>query len=312
MELRELKTFCAVVEQGSFSKAAEVVHLAQPTVSLQIKNLEAKLGIRLLDRLDRKILPTPSGRILYHNAKGILSKIEELKSELVESAGKKVTGWLTIGTGVTVGENIMPTLLGSFKQNYPAVEIALRILDTSEITKQMLSHELDLGVVGAEVNHKDIILERFTSDRLILIIPPSHPWTSRKEGIPLHELAKEPMLVREEGSGTRMNIRNELKKKGVQESDLNIVMELGSSGALKQAVMLRQGVAIVNQQAVSSELEAGLLVNVPIKDFELVKEFYLVLHRKRTRSLPLKSFLQFLKGYKSFNNKMDRLLENLI
>ncbi|MEW5767072.1 MAG: selenium metabolism-associated LysR family transcriptional regulator [bacterium] len=300
MELRELKTFCAVVEQGSFSKAAKVVHLAQPTVSLQIKNLEGQLGVRLLDRLDRKILPTPSGRILYHNAKGVLSKIEELKIELAESTGQRVTGGLTIGTGVTIGENIMPKLLGSFKHNYPAVEIALRILDTSQITKQMLSHKLDLGIVGAEVNHKDIILERFASDRLILIVPPSHPWISRRGGIPLPELTREPMLVREEGSGTRMNIRNELKKKGIQESDLNIVMELGSSGAVKQAVMLGQGVAIVNQQAVSSELEAGLLVSVPIKDFELVKEFYLVLHRKRTISLPLKAFLQFLKGYKSF------------
>ncbi|MDI6793866.1 MAG: selenium metabolism-associated LysR family transcriptional regulator [bacterium] len=299
MELRELKTFCVVVEKGSFSKAGEVVHLAQPTVSLQVKGLEDELGIKLLDRLDRKILPTPSGRILYHHAKGVLNKMEELKAELTESLGPKVKGRLTLGTGVTVGENIMPKLLGSFKENYPAVEIALRILDTSEITKQMLSNELDLGVVGAEVNHKDLVLEKFTSDRLILIVPPSHPWASR-EAILLSELAKEHLLVREEGSGTRMNIRQELKQRGIQESDLNIVMELGSSGAIKQAVMLGQGVSIANQQAVSSELESGLLVNVPIKDFALVKEFYLVLHRKRTRSIPLKSFLQFLKGYKSF------------
>ncbi|MBU1615598.1 LysR family transcriptional regulator [bacterium] len=297
MELRELKSFCTVVEEGSFSKAAILVHLSQPTVSLQIKNLENELGIRLLDRLDRKVLPTHSGRILYHHAKGVLSKMEELEAELTESAGPKVKGRLTLGAGVTVGENMMPRLLSLFKKNYPAVEIALRILDTSEIIKQMLSYELDMGIIGAELSHKDLILEQFTSDRLILIASPSHRWTPG-ETISLSELAKEPMFVREEGSGTRMSMRSELKKKGIAEPDLNILMELGSNGAIKQAVMLGQGVAIINQQEVCCELEAGLLVKVPIKNFELIKNFYLVLHRKRARSRPLGALLQFLKEYK--------------
>ena len=212
MELRELKSFCSVVEEGSFSKAAVLVHLSQPTVSLQVKNLENELGIKLLDRLDRKILPTPSGQILYHHAKGVLNKMEELKAELTESTGPKVKGRLTLGTGVTVGENMMPKLLSFFKKDYPAVEIALRILDTSEIIKQMLSYKLDLGIVGAELSHKDLILEQFTSDRLALIVSPSHRW-ALEEGISLSDLANEPVFVREEGSGTRMSIRSELKKK---------------------------------------------------------------------------------------------------
>ncbi len=294
MELRELKTFCAVIEQGSFSKAGNVVNLSQPAVSLQIKSLEDELQTKLLDRLDRKILPTPSGQVLYHHAKGILSRINQIKDELTESSEQKVSGKITIGVGVTIGEGIMPQLLGSFKQKYPDVEIALRIMDTSEITRQMVALELDMGIVGAEVNYKDLVIEKFTSDRLILIVSPSHPWSSQKV-VTLKDLFAVPMFVREEGSGTRMHFRSELRKRGYSESELNIVMELGSTGAIKQAVMANQGVSIVNQQSVRNELNSKLLVEVPIKDFELHKEFYLVLHKKKTKSRPLEVFLQFLK-----------------
>ncbi|MEW6605966.1 MAG: LysR family transcriptional regulator [bacterium] len=230
MELRELKTFCAVIEQGSFSKAGTIVNLSQPAVSLQVKSLENELHTKLLDRLDRKILPTSAGQILYHSAKGILSRIDQIKDELSESCGPKLRGKIIIGAGVTIGEGLMPHLLGSFKQKYPAVEIALRIMDTSEITKQMVAHELDLGIVGAEVNYKDLLIEKFTSDRLILIVSPSHPWSSKKI-VTLKDLFTVPMLVREEGSVTRMHIRSELRKRSYSESDLTQLHEkIANSG----------------------------------------------------------------------------------
>jgi len=296
MEVRELKTFCAVIEQGSFSKAGQAIHLSQSAVSLQIKALEEEFCTRLLDRLDRKVLPTPAGQILYHHSKSILNKIEEIKGELNVLSEQKLCGKITLGTGVTIGEGIMPKLLGDFKQKYPQVEITLRILDTSEITNQLLTHKLDMGIVGAEVNHKDLTIEKFTSDRLILIVSPSHPWNSKKD-IRLENIFSVPMFVREEGSGTRMHIRSELKKRGYSESELNIVMELGSTGAIKQMVMANQGIAIVNYQGVKNELNSGMLVEVPIKNFEIHKEFYLILHRKITKSRPLEIFLQFLKQY---------------
>lgn len=296
MELRELKTFCAVIEQGSFSKAATSINLSQPTVSFQIKSLEDELQTRLLDRLDRKVLPTPAGQILYHHSKWILNRIEQIRDELNKPSTQKLRGKITIGAGVTIGEGIMPPLLGDFKQKYPDVELALRIMDTSEITKRMLTHELDIGIVGAEIHHKDLSIEKFTSDRLILIISPSHPWNSRKT-VTLQDIFKVPMLVREEGSGTRIHIRNELKKRGYSETNMNIVMELGSTATIKQMVMGNQGVAIVNQQGVKNELNSGMLIEIPIKDFELYKEFYIVLHRRITKSRPLEVFLQFLKQY---------------
>ncbi|MEW6681230.1 MAG: LysR substrate-binding domain-containing protein [bacterium] len=258
--------------------------------------MEDELKTKLLDRLDRKVIPTVLGQILYRHAKDILSRIDDLKKELNESTGKKITGKLIIGTGVTIGENIMPHLLSSFKKSYPEVELSLRILDTNEIKNQVLSYELEMGIVGAQINHKDLFTKRFTEDRLVLIVHPSHSWAERKN-ITLSELSKEPMFVREEGSGTRMSILSELKKRGMEEHSFNIVMELGSSGAIKQAVMLKQGVAIVNRQAVSGEINRGLLVEVPMSDFELKKEFYIVFHRRKTKSPPLEAFLKFLKGY---------------
>lgn len=296
MELRSLRTFCAVVDQRSFSMAGKVVSLSQPTVSLQIKSLEEEFGLRFLDRLDRKVIITPAGEVLYKYAKEILSKVDVLKNELHESAGQKVYGRLTIGAGVTTGEGVMPLLLGSFKKAHPRVEISLRILDTFEIMAQAISLELDLGIVGAEISHKDLILEKFTQDRLILITYPSHPF-AEKGVVALSEMIKEPFLVREEGSGTRISLRNEFKKRGIDESDINILLELGSTGAIKQAVMDRQGISIVNQQSVQRELKSGLLKEVQIKDFELTKQFYLVLHKRTTKSRVLETFLAFLKQY---------------
>ena len=293
MEFRELKTFCAVVEQESFSKAGQVVHLSQPTVSLQIKALENELNVQLLDRLDRKIILTAAGQILYQHAKEILERVDHVKGALCESTGQKIYGKIIIGTGVTIGESIMPQLLGLFKKKYPLVEISLKILDTSAIIKQMLSHKLDLGIVGADVHHNDLDLEKFTSDSLILIVHPSHPFAAREE-ITLEELLEEPILVREEGSGTRIGICSEFKKRGISESGMNIVMELGSTGAIVQAVQANHGIAFVNQQIVQDKLKSGILKKVPIKDFEIKKEFYLVLHQKKTKSKLLEAFLRFL------------------
>ncbi len=293
MEFRELKTFCAVVEQQSFSKAGNIVHLSQPTVSLQIKALEDELNIQLLDRLDRKVMLTDAGQILYQHAKEILERIDNLRDAICESSGQKVYGKITIGAGVTIGEGTMPQSLGLFKKKYPLVEISLKILDTSAIIKQMLSYKLDIGIIGANIYHNNLTLEKFTSDSLILIVHPSHPFAAKEE-VALPELLEEPMLVREEGSGTRMSICNEFNKRGINESELNVNMELGSTGAIKQAVLNNQGIAFINQQAVQNELKLGTIKKVFIKDFDLKKEFYLVLHQKRTKSKLLEAFLRFL------------------
>jgi DNA-binding transcriptional LysR family regulator len=293
MEFRELKTFCVVVEQESFSKAGQAVHLSQPTVSLHIKALEDELNVKLFDRLDRKVILTAAGQILYQYAKEILARIDHVKAALCESSGQKVYGKITIGAGVTIGEGTMPQSLGLFKKKYPLIEISLKILDTSAIIKQMLSYKLDMGIIGANIHHNNLTLEKFTADSLILIVHPSHPFAARKE-ITLLELFEEPIIVREDGSGTRMSICNEFNKRGLNESDMNVIMELGSTGAIKQAVLANYGVAFVNQQAVQNELKSGLLKKVPVKDFDLKKEFYLVLHQKKTKSKILETFLRFL------------------
>ncbi len=296
MEIRELKTFCSVIENKSFTKAGSEVHLSQPTVSLQIKSLEREFGVKLLDRMDRGVVSTAEGEILYQHAKEILAKVDQIKSDLSESSGHKVAGSLTIGTGVTVGEGLMPLLLGSFKKSYPAVDVVLRILDTAEIIRQMLDYKLDVGIVGADLSEKDLALEKFTEDNLVLIASPSHPWAKRAS-VTLDEVIKELFIIREDGSGTRMSIRKKLKERGIGESELKVVMELGSTGAIKHAVMGGEGVSIINQKSASYEVNAGLLCEIPIDDFEIKKEYYLALHKRRTKSKQLKAFIQFLKDY---------------
>ena len=163
-------------------------------------------------------------------------------------------------------------------------------------------------VIGLKKGGDDYLVKPFNLEELILrvdklisrnkanITYPSHPF-AEKGVVALSEMIKEPFLIREEGSGTRISLRNEFKKRGIDESDINILLELGSTGVIKQAVMDRQGISIVNQQSVQRELKSGLLKEVQIKDFELTKQFYLVLHKRTTKSRVLETFLAFLKQY---------------
>jgi DNA-binding transcriptional LysR family regulator len=293
MDLWQLHVFCKVVELESFSKAGGVVHLSQPTVSSHIKDLEDYIGCRLIDRLPKKACPTKAGELLYDYAKKLLSLRDDAESALAEFQGA-VKGRLVMGGSTIPGVYILPQYIGAFAKTYSDVTISLVLGDTESITSGTIEGTLEFGVVGARVEDSRIIQEPLIQDDMRIIVPASHTWAERKS-ISLGMLQKEPFIIREKGSGTLQSIQQRFLQKGHNIEELNIVAEMGSTEAVRQAIKAHAGVSILSTLAVSEDLQTGRLKALEIKGVNLKRRFYLTRHQQRTPSPLCRTFIDFLK-----------------
>ncbi len=293
MDLWQLHVFCKVVELESFSKAGGVVHLSQPTVSSHIKDLEDYIGCRLIDRLPKKACPTKAGELLYDYAKKLLSLRDDAESALAEFQGA-VKGRLVMGGSTIPGVYILPQYIGAFAKTYSDVTISLVLGDTESITSGTIEGTLEFGVVGARVEDSRIVQEPLIQDDMRIIVPASHTWAERKS-ISLGMLQKEPFIIREKGSGTLQSIQQRFLQKGHNIEELNIVAEMGSTEAVRQAIKAHAGVSILSTLAVSEDLQTGRLKALEIKGVNLKRRFYLTRHQQRTPSPLCRTFIDFLK-----------------
>lgn len=289
MELRYLEIFNKVVELKSFSKAADVLYLTQPTVSSHIKALEDELEIKLLDRLGREIMPTKAGNILYNYAKEIVRLKKEAKQALEQFLGK-MKGNLEIGGSTIPGEYILPSLISKFKKSYPEIIITLRIRDTKDVAALVLEGKVEIGVVGARIADNRIESREFLKDSLVLVAPPSY----RKTKISKEDLKKIPLIFRERGSGSRETFEKIIKKDDMRSEDLNIVAEIGSTEAVKQSVKSGLGLSILSRLAVQEELSNNTLKEVKIPHLSITRSFYIITHKQRVKSPLCHSFLKSL------------------
>lgn len=287
LDLRKLQVFLAVIEERSFSRAAERCYLSQPTVSGHIKALEDAFEVPLFDRHTREVRPTRAGELLYSYAKKILKLAEELEKEmaLFRAGGR---GPLFIGGSTIPGQYILPPLLGAFKKLHPQTKITLKVSDSGEITKMVAEGELDLGVVGAKFSNRNLHFEPLWEDEIVLVTPPG-----LFEGeFHLEELFHLPLIVREEGSGTWFTVKKALEEQGLSLEKLNIVAELGSTEAVKQAVKAGLGGAFVSERAVKEELAQGLVQRLALP-LNIKRHFYLVFPEGRTLPPVAQIFVDF-------------------
>jgi DNA-binding transcriptional LysR family regulator len=292
MNLRHLEVFCRIVELGSFSMAAEDFGLSQPAVTFQIQALEKELGVTLLDRSARQVIPTDSGRVFYRHARQIIRQLEQARRE-IDELDALLRGRLLIGASTGPGEHVLPQMLGRFKADHPPVEIVLRILPTDEIIEQVLAYELEIGVVGAREDNAKLQFERFVQDRLIVIASPNHPWT-QVQTVTMEDLMREPFILQQAGAGVRIMLEAGLRKLGLSLSDLNVQMELGLQESIKTAVAEGFGVGIISRFAVRQELAFGTLAEITVQDLPAFRdEFYLVRNRGRKLSRLTEAFLLF-------------------
>lgn len=294
MDLWQLNVFCKVVELKSFSKAGSAVYLSQPTVSSHIKDLEAHIGCRLIDRLPRKALPTKAGELLYGYAKKLLSLRDEAETAMAEFQGV-IKGRLALGGSTIPGVYILPRIIGKFTRKYEQVHISLVLGDTGTVIDKILSGDLEMGVVGAQSDDGRIGQDLLIQDDMRLIIPANHRWAA-KRGIRLEELQKEPFIIRESGSGTLKSIQGSFEKNGHSIRKLNVAAELGSTEAVRQAIKAEAGVSILSSLAVTEDIQAGRLKALKIKGLDITQQFYITRLKKRTPSPLCRSFVAFIKS----------------
>jgi len=294
MDMRRLEVFCKVVEFGNFTRAGEALSLSQPTVSEHIKILEETLNERLLDRLGREVLPTPSGRMFYQYALNILKLRDEAVQALDQFRGT-LAGTLTIGASTIPGTYILPRFVGEFKSRYPDIRITLQVGDTAQIVDQVAENMVEFGVVGSKVQHRKLILEEVFSDELVLAVYVGHRWSSRKR-ITLEQLAEEPFIQRETGSGSRMVMNRILEENGFSPNRLRTVAEIGSTEAVREGIKSKIGVSILSRHAVATDAKHGLLRIVPIQGVRFDRRFYLVTRKNRQVAPLCQVFLSELRG----------------
>lgn len=292
MDIRRLEALCKVVEFKSFTKAAEALSLSQPTVSEHLRSLEEIVGERLVDRLGREVLPTPAGKVFYQYARNII----RLRDEAIEALGQfksRLSGRLVLGASTMPGTYILPRVVGAFKVAHPAIRITLKIAGTALIAEGVLEGDLEAGLVGSTWNDRRLSLEEVFSDEMVLAVHPEHPW-SKKGGISVDEIAGEPFILREEGSGTRIVMMRILEEHGFDTAGLNVVAEMGSAESVRQGIKSRIGVSILSREAVAEDLQHKTLCTAPITGVRFVRPIYLIQRKNRQKSPLCSAFLDFL------------------
>jgi DNA-binding transcriptional LysR family regulator len=294
MDLGLLELFCVVYEERGFSKAAARLNLTQPTISEHIRTLEEKFGTPLFDRTGRQVRPTGAGELLYKYGRQ-LSDVRRTILEAMSNYLHSLEGKLRISASTIPGEYLLPRILGRFHKKYPKVEVLVSVSDTERVHRDVEEFSADLGFAGARIHDGDLQFERFASDNLILVVPRSSRWAKLSE-LSLKEVRAVPLLVREEGSGTRAILERRLKALGYGLSDFNVVAQLGSTASIKEAVGAGVGVSITSSIAVRHELRCGLMRKVRIRELgSLRRDFYIVRNKRRTPSPSSKALLDLFR-----------------
>jgi DNA-binding transcriptional LysR family regulator len=291
---RRLQVFHTVARLLSFTKAAETLHMTQPAVTFQVRQLEEHFNTRLFDRTHNRISLTEAGRTVYGSAERIFELYAEMENAVRGITGE-VSGALTIGASTTIAEYMLPTLLGDFKERHPAVTIHLKVSNSEGIVSMVENNAIDLGVVEAPVSNKNLVVEACKRDQLVAIVPPGH-CLAGLEQITFPHLLEFPFICREEGSGTREVLTDYLAQVPECHGILKVAMELGSPEAVKGAVEAGMGVSVVSRATIQKELRLGTLVAVNL-DPPLDRPFSFVHQKQKFRLRVMEELLDFARGY---------------
>jgi len=286
--LRQLQIFEAVVRLGGYTRAAEMLHLTQPTVSMQVKKLSETIGYPLLEKVGSHLHTTAVGDEVYASAQHILGSMVSLGESAAALEGV-VKGPLRIAV-ITTAKYFMPHLLGAFITEHPEVQPMLKVTNRSRVLERLKSNEDDLLIMGQVPVELDVEAHPFVDNELVVVASPRHPLT-KCSSISLQQLSEERFLVREAGSGTRLAIDRLFAEQGLE---VKPYMELGSSEAIKQAVMAGLGISVLSRHNLRLELAGNHIAILDVKGFPLFYRWYAVHLKGKKLSLVSRTFLDFL------------------
>jgi len=293
MEIRQLRSFQAVAETGSFTKASQRVHLTQAAVSMQIRLLEEELGVPVFSRVNKKVLLTQAGEILLRHANRILKEHDDAKIEVADLSGEQ-RGRLRIGTASTrVSSYPLPEILHQLKLKHPLVELSVIGSTSYSIVKNILKNNLDIGLVSLPVEANDVVTEVLRRDELVAIVAPDHPLSSAKS-VNAAALAREPLILGERGGNTRRMIDLFFEKSNLKPK---IIMELNRVASIRKMVENNLGVSIVPISAVSEDIASGRLRALKIKGFKFYWELGIVRLKSDYVPAVMKTFIKLCHEY---------------
>ena len=286
--LQQLRLFAAVAEHKSVTRAAEEVHLTQPAVSIQIKRLEGKVGMPLIEHIGKELHLTVAGEEVFDAARDVLERLGDLENTLNDLQGE-VAGPLNVHV-VSSGKYFMPHLLGSFVRRYPKVEPRLQITNRALLLTSLAKNQSDLYIMGQPPEDVSVVEYPFLENILVVVARPDHPLAGKKK-ISLTRIAEERFVGRESGSGTRKAVEKLFRAKGL---DISAYIELDSAEGIKQGVVGGLGIGVLSKHSLRLELDAGELVILDVQGFPLRRRWY-VSHREGKRlSRAAQVFLQYL------------------
>jgi DNA-binding transcriptional LysR family regulator len=288
LTLRQLKVFESVARHLNYTRAAEELHLTQPAVSMQVKQLEESLGVSLFEQLGKRIHLTEPGQEVLTYARQITQQVDELEAVLNRIKGLS-GGRLRISVATTANYFI-PTLLGTFSRRYPDVTVSLDVTNREILLRQLAENTVDLVIMGQPPAEADVEAEDFMDNPLVVVAPTDHPLT-RMRHIPLERLQDEVFLVREPGSGTRIAMERFFAERGMR---LKTGMEVGSNEAIKQSVQAGLGLGLLSRATIGQELELRRLVELDVAELPIMRHWYVVNRRGKRLSGAAEAFREFL------------------
>ncbi|HMA12992.1 MAG TPA: LysR family transcriptional regulator [Steroidobacteraceae bacterium] len=288
LTLRQFRVFEAVARHLSFSKAAAELHLSQPAVSMQVRGIEVILGLPLTEQIGKKIYLTDAGREVLHASQAITARLDDLQNNLAQLRGVE-SGSLKLAVTATVNAVATGILVG-FRGRHPGVAVHLNVSNRAAVLDLLANNSIDLAIMGQVPEGLDLEATRFMDNPLVVIAPPGHP-LARKRRIPLEQVAAEPFLVREAGSGTRGAMERFFAARGLE---IQSSMEMSSNEAIRQAVQAGLGLGVLSLQTLELELALQRLAVLNVEGFPIMRDWYVV-HRADKRLSPAaQAFKQFV------------------
>lgn len=288
ISLRQLRVFEAVARHTSYTRAAEELHLSQPAVSMQVRQLEDTVGLPLFERLGKSIVLTEAGRELYQYSRSINRSLQELQ-EVMESLKGVSRGGLHVAVASTVNY-FAPRLLAVFHQRYPGISPKLDVTNRETLVRLLDANSVDIVLMGVPPKDVDVESEPFMDNHLVVISPPDHPLVGQKN-IPVKRLAAEAFVMREPGSGTRQAMERFFHDQGMP---IRHGMQMTRNEAVKQAVRSGLGLSVVSLHTIELELETGRIALLDVEGFPLNRPWHLVYRRGKRLSPAARAFRDFV------------------
>ncbi len=298
MEDTRLKAFCLVVELKSFSKAADETLVTQSAMSHLIRNLEDELGVRLLNRSARTIVPTPAGRLFYNHAKNILESYKTLGDD-INKLIKEIKGPLNVGASTVVAKYLLPQVIYDFAKRYPEVRLDLSVSDTEGIINGLQQGNSDLGIVEGNIQTKGIALEEIADDEIVLIASDEHP-LAKKGQITQQDLLSQAFIMPQAGSGLREFIEDFFRASKIETKDVRVSMTRGDPELIVRMVQSGLGISFISKWSIFKPMKEGTIRILKLPGKNLYRKFYLVSMNKEPLTMVARTFRKFLREYRFF------------